>query len=251
MSKSSPVFHYRRFVLLSLAIMAAAVTLVMIVYGHRIIYGRYNDGGPSSFPPASLYPTRGVDLSRHNATVDFDLLADSVDFVYLKATEGRTHHDRRFPAYYVKSINAGLKVGVYHFFRFDVDGESQAENFLWAIRRLNLDLPPAIDVETDGQGRDIPNHALIRNRLSDMIRVLRDAGLDSIIIYTNKHGLDNFISDSDLRACGLWISSFTDPPLSPLVRKEWDIWQFSHTGRLPGVDGYVDLNVMNPRRQTP
>lgn len=240
-------FHYKRFVMLSSAITCAAAALLVLVYGHRLFTGGATGGG-AVFPSSAVYPLRGVDLSRHNGTVDFDMLADSIDFVYLKATEGRAHRDPRFARNYVKAVNAGLRVGAYHFFRFDVDGESQAENLLWVIRRLPLDLPPAIDVEAAGQSSGKHPDKVVRQRIVDMVRVLRAAGHDSIVIYTNKNGLAHYLDHEELRKCGLWISSFTDPPVSPLAGVEWDVWQFSHTGRLPGVDGDVDLNVQNPRR---
>ena len=39
---------------------------------------------------------------------------------------------------------------------------------------------------------------------------------------------------------GLWVCSFTDPPIS---RADWLLWQHSHSGRVDGVAGPVDLNT--------
>lgn len=34
----------------------------------------------------------------------------------------------------------------------------------------------------------------------------------------------------------------------PVLRdgNNWEIWQFSHTGRVDGIRGNVDLNILNP-----
>lgn len=42
----------------------------------------------------------GVDLSHHNTVEDWDKVTAS--FVYLKATEGETHHDEKCSWYYGK-----------------------------------------------------------------------------------------------------------------------------------------------------
>ena len=87
------------------------------------------------------FPIRGIDVSSHNGMMNLDAAAkDGVEFVFIKASEGATFRDPNFRLNYTKARHAGLMTGAYHFFRFDVDGVSQAVNFLRAIgpRRLEL-----------------------------------------------------------------------------------------------------------------
>jgi len=78
---------------------------------------------------ASDYDVRGLDLSHHNGKILYEGL-DTLDFVFLKATEGTTHIDRDFEMHYAGFQNKGIALGVYHFFRFDTDGKAQAKHFL-------------------------------------------------------------------------------------------------------------------------
>ena len=48
---------------------------------------------------ASDYDVRGLDLSHHNGKILYEGL-DTLDFVFLKATEGTTHIDRDFETHY-------------------------------------------------------------------------------------------------------------------------------------------------------
>lgn len=190
----------------------------------------------------AVFPIVGVDISAHNGAPDFDSVAGAgVDFVYLKASEGSSFRDAAFIRNYAAARRTDLAVGAYHFFRFDSDGVSQAENLLGALRGLRMDLPVAIDVEEWQNAATVPT-SLVIERLETMLSLLRDAG-HRVIVYTNKSGHSRFLRDVDAE---LWICSFTTPPIG---RTDWRLWQHSHLGRLPGVAGVVDMDTFNGTRQ--
>ena len=190
--------------------------------------------------PRDEYPVVGVDLSAHNGRVDFGrVAADGVDFVVLKATEGVSFCDSEFARNYGEARTSGLKVGAYHFFRFDCEGDRQARHFLSVVDSLDLDLPLAIDVEDNGNPDDI-NATLVAARLGAMINSLDSAGR-KVMIYSNKRGISRYISGRfDDRP--VWICSFTNPPLAG---GRWTLWQHSHRSRVDGIKGDVDLNTFN------
>ena len=192
------------------------------------------------------YPVVGIDVSSHNGVPDFDsIYASGIDFVYIKASEGRTFKDQIFARNYSAATRAGVITGAYHFFRFDCDGTLQAQNFLSCIKDLNLDLPLAIDIEESGNPIEQPTELIIE-RLRTMISILEASGY-KVLVYTNKNGHARFIhrvfpsSGHDL-----WICSFTTPPIS---YERWTLWQHSHISRVPGIVGKVDMNTFNGSRE--
>lgn len=188
------------------------------------------------------YPVMGIDLSAHNGKVDFEAVyADSVSFVYLKATEGASFHDSAFEHNYTaaKAVE-GLAVGAYHFFRFDVNGTLQARNFLSAVEGKSFDMPLAIDVEEHGNP-DTSTDVIVK-RLQEMINCLESEGIQPII-YTNLDGYHRIYKDN-FNDYPLWISRFTKPDEDI----DWSIWQFSHWGDVAGTNGEVDLNVFSGKR---
>lgn len=189
----------------------------------------------------ATYPVRGIDISAHNGRVAFDSVAAAgYSFVYIKASEGATWHDARFEENYRAARTAGLAVGAYHFFRFDVTGWKQGVNLLSALRGADLDLPVAIDIEESGNPADYNVDEIIEN-IADMISVLERAGRP-VILYTNKKGYVKFVK-RHFDDVPLWICSFTDPPIAERTR--WTLWQHSHEGSVSGVSGPVDLNTAN------
>ena len=91
---------------------------------------------------------KGIDVSNHNGNIDFKAVkSDGIDLVYIKATEGTTYIDAYLSANYNGALNAGLKIGFYHFLVGTSAPETQAENFYNNIKDKQNDLKPCLDVE--------------------------------------------------------------------------------------------------------
>ncbi len=223
------------------AIVAAAAALVLIAVALYRYYTR--PVVPHIDISREKYPVTGIDVSAHNGVIDFDSIASNgIDFVLIKASEGSSFRDSLFESNYAKAALAGLKTGVYHFFRFDCDGWSQAENVLKAVAGKRIDLPIVIDIEEWGNMEKFSTKQ-ITDQLQSMIDHLEENGW-KVMIYTNKNGFNRFIR-SQFDRYPLWICSFTDPPIDA----NWDYWQYSHIGEIPGAPGKADLNTFNGNRQ--
>jgi len=216
------------------------LTLLVVALAGGYAYYYFRSGGiPRVSVDCEKFPVMGVDISSHNKEVDFASLVDEgVEFVYMKSTEGATYKDVRFHHNYRMAKKAGLLVGVYHFFRFDTDGEMQALNICHSIRGKQLDLPVAIDVEEWTNPDGIATN-IVLERLRNLMEYLKENGLD-VIIYTNLKGYYRFYRKR-FENYPLWICSFRNPPLTggnkPLF------WQYNHLGSLKGASGLIDLDV--------
>lgn len=189
------------------------------------------------------YPVKGIDISAHNGNIDFAAVAaDTVDFVYIKASEGENFRDTMFYHNYAGACRQGLCVGAYHYFRFDREGWRQGRNFLDAVRTLRFDLPLAIDIEEWGNASSYDTDE-VEIQLRDMIDYLHEYG-HSVIIYTNRDGYNRFIRFR-FDTLPVWISSFTPRPLDA----RWSLWQHSHLGKVRGINGYTDINTFNGNRE--
>ena len=186
------------------------------------------------------YPVAGIDVSNHNGIIDYRQVADDdYQFVFIKASEGKTHKDAAFNRNYRDAREAGLKVGAYHFFRKNRTGKEQADNFLAAVKGKKLDLPLVIDLEDDwGNGATTSRQTAI-NRVIEMMNILNDKGYQ-VMIYTNFNGYEKYYKNM-LADCDLWLCSFTSPDFLPDMPH--CIQQYSHEGTVQGVNGDVDLNV--------
>ena len=186
------------------------------------------------------YPIAGIDVSKHNGVIDFaQVAADDYQFAFIKASEGKTYKDDAFDRNYRGAREAGLKVGAYHFFRKNRTGQEQADNLLAVIRGKKLDLPVVIDLEDDwGNGATVDRQTTLQ-RVMEMVKCLKDNGY-GVMIYTNLDGYGKYYKNI-LGDCDLWLCSFNSPDLMQHTGQRMQ--QYSHEGRVAGVDGDVDLNV--------
>lgn len=214
------------------AVAAVAAVALMIVKGYE-----YYRGGEIANPSWEEYPVRGIDVSAHNGDIDFkDVKADGYSFAIIKATEGSAFKDLRFHVNVARARHAGLKVGAYHFFRFDAHPYMQALNVLHSLRGVQLDLPVVIDIEDWTNPNDRPAPRVVQHLVS-FINELKKNGY-KVMVYTNKQGYKKYV-ERRLSGLPLWICSFTEVPAD----MSWTFWQFTHKGKVAGVKGAVDIDI--------
>ncbi|MDE7126260.1 MAG: hypothetical protein K2O12_07295 [Muribaculaceae bacterium] len=225
---------------IALAIVAVTALSIAGVMAWRVLRHRVAHIDVSR----AVYPVKGIDISSHNGgDIDFfAVAADTVEFVYIKASEGENFRDSLFYHNYAGVCRANMKVGAYHFFRFDREGWRQGRNLLETVRNLRLDLPLAIDVEEWRNASMFDADDVVR-QLRDMIDYLHEYRRD-VIIYTNRDGYNRFIRFR-FDDIPVWISAFSKRPLDA----SWHLWQHSHRGRVNGIRGFTDLNTFNGSRE--
>lgn len=71
---------------------------------------------------------KGIDISNHQRGMDLGAVADQIDFVIVKATEGLNFVDTYCDGFFQKALQLGKKVGFYHFARNN-DAAAEAQYF--------------------------------------------------------------------------------------------------------------------------
>src|SRR3982750_4387037 len=91
---------------------AVATAVVVLALG----VGAYFAGiWVPNFPSEAEYPIRGIDVSRHQGTINWSAIpGGKVRFAYIKASEGGDYRDPRFAENWGASATAGLHRGAYH-----------------------------------------------------------------------------------------------------------------------------------------
>lgn len=193
--------------------------------------------------------TIGVDVSSYQAEIDMNVLKEqNIEFIYIKATEGSNTQDERFAENWNNAKKAGLLSGAYHFFSYDSEGRTQAENYINTVGPdMEGRLLPVVDVEYYGDKEQNPPEK------DDVIRELRiyleiieeEYGIKPLI-YTRSDIYDKYLK-GEFDEYRKWISSLYTP-ISWNYKDDWYIWQYLNRGELEGYTGgerYIDLNVLN------
>ena len=188
------------------------------------------------------FPTIGIDVSHHQGKMDWEKLFNRtgydslIHFVYCKATEGHTHTDSQWKRNRKILNNFGIPNGAYHFFIPTDPPLPQARHFLKHWKKRDIDLPPVLDVETEG----LSDKDLVAKMKIWLKEIEERSGMRPII-YTSLHFYETKFR-SDFKDYKFWIAAYSRKP--SCINDERIIhWQFSETGRIPGTKEKVDLNV--------
>lgn len=187
---------------------------------------------------------QGIDVSSYQGTIEWERVAQAGKaFAFIKATEGASGVDPQFQANWSGAKAAGLLRGAYHFYRVGADPHQQAMSFLRVVQPGTEDLPPALDVETGGDGG-----AIIAG-IQVWLDAVEQATGKTPILYTNPSFWTRLGTSGDSFAkYPLWIANYgvTSPTVPPPWSKQkpnWTFWQFSESGSISGIKGNVDLDL--------
>lgn len=185
----------------------------------------------------------GIDVSKHNGVIRWENVAKNgkVQFVYVKATEGKSVVDRRYRRNVEGARKAGVKVGAYHFLSSKSSATHQFFHFLEVAKPDEQDLIPVLDVEEGGirgrwQGKELQDSVEVFARL-----VKKYYG-KLPVIYSNEHFYNKHLAPR-LNRYLLFIANYKSEP-SIVGGGKVNIWQRSQRGHLPGIGEYVDLNLL-------
>lgn len=194
-----------------------------------------------NFAPDRLkYPVRGIDVSHHQGKIDWGGVAVAgVRFAYIKASEGGDHIDTAFGLNWNGARSVGIAVGAYHFFTLCRTGAEQAANFLRVLPPDQPMLPPVIDLEFGGNCSARPSAEALKPEIDAFVAIVEARLGRQVILYkTNDF---NSIYGSALPQRPSWVRSIAWQPPT----EDWLFWQYQFEGRVAGIPGTVDLNVLN------
>ena len=185
------------------------------------------------------YKVHGLDISHHQEKVNWTLVDKKYKFIILKATEGQNFLDTDFLYNWNNARLNGFVVGAYHFFVMTSSGEAQADFYISKVPDSEKTLPPIIDLEISTKKYKKPD---VIEHLRVMVEKLEKHYKKRVIFYVNYNTYNAYIK-GEFPENKIWI---TDYKYFPKIEEDnrWIIWQVSRRGRIEGIPGFTDKNVL-------
>jgi lysozyme len=181
-----------------------------------------------------------IDISHYNPVKSFATVkAAGIVGVICKATQGTGMVDVTYADKIAAAKAAGLLVGAYHF----NSGENvteQINHFLDTVKPDNNTLL-ALDFE------DYPQSNMTLDQCEEfLVSVHKLVGKPPKLYSGNRvKNLLGTKNDSNLGLYPLWIAEYGPRPVLQASWSNYFLWQYSQTGKVPGVSGNIDLNSFN------
>lgn len=180
---------------------------------------------------------QGIDVSHYQGSINWRKVAGSgeISYVYIKATEGEKLVDATLRQNLIEARQAGLYVGVYHFFRPNVNVQSQFLNFTRNVHPNEVDLIPIVDIEHRGK----ESLTSFRSKLKQFVdKVERHYGVRPIL-YTSRDFYNKYLS-GPFTGYKYMIARYHPEVPELCDNAAFVMWQYTQTGRLPGISHNVD-----------
>ena len=187
----------------------------------------------------------GIDVSKWQGNIDFNKLKQSgVEFIIIRVGTGLGFgkeyvEDAYFRQNIKGALDANIPVGVY-FYSYATTNEEAKNEARWVyniIKDYDITLPVVFDWESwssfNSLNLSIHDINEIANSFLDEISSLGYKGM----LYGSKNYLQK-IWDTDYP---IWLAHYTK---QTNYEEEYDIWQLCDNGRVSGINGYVDIDVM-------
>jgi lysozyme len=230
-----------------LAVIAVASALLAANAGGRLALSRgLSDQKPhDGVAAAHAMPIQGIDVSYWQGDIDWNQVrAAGIRFAYIKATEGGDHLDPKFLDNWYAAKRAGVARGPYHFVYWCRPANEQALWFMLNVPPDSDALPPVLDVEWNSHSKTCPGKVDRRTALKK-IKIMLDAMEAHTgkrpIIYTDPK-FHHEVLEGEFTDYHFWLRSVAAEPEEIYRQRGWAFWQFTTTGKVPGVNGKVDRN---------
>ncbi|WP_374333886.1 GH25 family lysozyme [Aestuariivirga sp.] len=197
---------------------------------------------------AHAMPIQGIDVSYFQGDIDWKKVDGAgIHFVYIKATEGADRFDPKFLDNWRGARKAGIVRGAYHVMYWCSLASEQASWFVSHVPNDSGTLPPVLDVEWNSYSKTCPHQISRKSAIAKMKVML--AAMEAHtgkrpIIYTDPK-FHRDVLEGEFTDYQFWLRSTAAKPKAKYRARDWAFWQFTTTGRVPGVAGAVDRNSYN------
>ena len=197
----------------------------------------------------------GIDVSYYQKDIDWIQVRDAgIEFVIVRLgyrgyESGNLFVDQKAYQNLYGAKEVGLRVGAY-FYSQAITPQEAEEEAAFALQILDgfpLDMPVVFDWEfvTDNVARTDNMDAVTLTQCTIAFCEAIRAGGYHAMVYFNPYMAENFVDLLAFQDMGypFWLAHYTDTMTFP---HRVQIWQYSYTGKVPGIPGSVDLNIMLP-----
>lgn len=198
----------------------------------------------------------GVDVSVWQEEIDWEAVAAAgVKFAMIRigyrgwSRAGKLNMDPYAYANLEGAKAAGLKVGVY-FYSQATSAKEAAEEARYVLELLNgmeLDMPVVFDWEvpaaSSARTRKVKAKTIHASAMA-FCEEIRNAGYQPMVYFNQWQGSKKY-NLQELRESGveLWLAMYTK---AMTYTYEVQMWQYTSDGRVPGIEGRVDLDLYFP-----
>lgn len=186
----------------------------------------------------------GIDVSEIQGKINWkSVLLRKIKFTMIRASYGSSGVDSQF-ANNIKDIEAtDIYAGAYHESSAAnvLEATVEANHFMSVIKPYKFSYPLALKYENEAVMEVGKN--LVTDIIIAFVNVIKNKKYYPIL-YANVEWLNTYVDITRLGNLDIWIADLSiQPKIYPSYDKNVTIWQHSNRGKIPGINGNVNLDI--------
>ena len=183
----------------------------------------------------------GIDVSYAQGRIDWAKLRGKIDFAIIRCGFGGNYTNQD-DSQWLNNIRGckenGIPFGIYlySYATTTEKAKSEAEHVLRLIKDVDFDLPVFLDLEEE-QIRRL-GKARILEIAKTFCEIIEKAGY-TYGTYSNKTWFTDYLTDAWYDTKVKWLAQYYK---EVTYKGSYDIWQYTSTARIDGINGNVDFN---------
>ncbi len=184
----------------------------------------------------------GIDVSRHNGTIDWDTVKSQIDFAILRVGYG-DNYESQDDTQWVRNANECTRLGIpfgvyiYSYATSTAQASSEAYHVLRLVKNYNLTYPIYYDLEDAGTTGTVS--ASVKGDMAQTFcDIIKGAGYD-VGVYANTYWFTSILTDPRFAAWEKWVAQYSNVCT---YSGKYRMWQYSSSERIAGIDTAVDVN---------
>ena len=216
----------------------------------------YSENGFILYEDDTYTSIPGIDVSSHQGAIDWKKVKEAgVQFAYIRCgyrgyETGLINKDETFDYNISQAKANGIQVGVYFFSQAvsQKEAEEEAEFTLSCMKKYDIDLPVVYDFEKPGgifartytQSKDVTTENAVL-----FCHIMQRKGYDAMI-YNSTNLFEKLFNLEYIQEFGTWVAHYNTP--YPTYPYTYQLWQYTDSGKIDGIDQAVDLDLMFIRK---
>ena len=193
---------------------------------------------------------KGIDVSSHQGEINWAEVKKQVGFAIIRLGYG-DNIDTQDDRFFVKNVNGcienNIPFGVYIYsYALNLGGSESIESEIKHTKRMLSKIsqkPFCVYIDMEDDSTIKLGKTLLTDFALEFCKEITKAGYKAGV-YANENWFKNYLNPSTIASYGysIWCAKYSE--YKPNITSNYDIWQYSSTGHVDGINGNCDMNYM-------
>lgn len=193
---------------------------------------------------------KGIDVSSHNGEINWSMVKSQIDFAIIRLGYG-DNIEKQDDKYFLRNvsgcINNNIPFGVYIYsYALNLGGSESIQSEIDHTKKMLSKIskkPFCVYIDMEDDSTIKLGKTMLTNFSLEFCKQITQLGYKAGV-YANENWFRNYLQVSTIASFGysIWCAKYSDN--KPNITSNYDIWQYSSTGRINGINGNADMNYM-------